>query len=66
VLDTSIIGRKTLIKGDLRRRLHRVNIFVKGAVRVVALLLDSGAELHQLLGHGLVGGLEDVDQTAQC
>ena len=31
----------------------------------MALLLDSGAVLHQLLGHGLAGGLEHVDQSAR-
>jgi hypothetical protein len=63
---TSITGHKTLIKSDLRRRLRRVNVFVERAVRVVTLLLDSSAELHQLLGHGLVGSLKDVDQTVKC
>lgn len=29
------------------------------------LLLDSGAKLEQLIGHGLVGALEDVDQAAR-
>jgi hypothetical protein len=31
----------------------------------VALLLDGGAVLHQLLGHGLAGGLEHIDQSAR-
>ena len=31
----------------------------------MALLLDGGAVLHQLLGHGLAGGLEDVDQSSR-
>ena len=31
----------------------------------MALLLNGGAVLHQLLGHGLARGLEDVDQSAR-
>jgi hypothetical protein len=31
----------------------------------VALFLNGGAVLHQLLGHGLARGLEDVDQSAR-
>ena len=30
----------------------------------MALFLNSGAVLHELLGDGLAGGLEDVDESA--
>jgi hypothetical protein len=53
-----------LVEGDLGSGLHVRGILVEGAVRLVALLLNGGAVLHQLLGHGLAGGLEDVDQSA--
>lgn len=54
-----------LVESDLSRSLHVRGILVESAVRLVALLLDGGAVLHQLLGHGLAGGLEDVDQSSR-
>ena len=54
-----------LVESDLSSSLHIRGILVESAVRLVALLLNGGAVLHQLLGHGLAGGLEDVDQSSR-
>ena len=54
-----------LIESDLSSSLHVRGILVESAVRLVALFLNRGAVLHQLLGHRLAGGLEDVDQSAR-
>ena len=53
-----------LIERNLRRSLHALGILVEGAVGLVALFLNGGAVLHQLLRDGLASGLEDVDESA--
>lgn len=52
-----------LIEDNLGGLLSHVDVLEEGAVGVVGLLLDGGAELEELVGHGLVGALEDVDQS---
>ena len=54
----------SLVERNLRRSLHALGILVESAIGLVALLLNGGAVLHQLLGNGLTGGLEDVDESA--
>lgn len=51
-----------LVKSDLGGGLHLAGVSVEGTVCVVSLLLDGGAELHEILGYRLVGSLENVDQ----
>lgn len=41
----------------------RIHVLEETTVHIVSLLLDDGAKLHQLVGNGLVGTLEDVDET---
>jgi hypothetical protein len=53
-----------LVESNLGSGLHIRSILVESAVRLVALLLNGSAVLHELFGHGLAGGLEDVDQSA--
>lgn len=55
-----------LVKGDLGGLLRHVDVLEEGAVHVVRLLLDGGAKLEQVVGHGLVGTLENVDKTVKC
>ncbi len=45
--------------------MRHVDVLEKGAIHVVRLLLDRGAKLEQLVGDGLFGALEDVDQAAR-
>lgn len=42
-----------------------INVLEEAAVHVVRLLLDDGAELHQLVRNGLVGALENVDEAVE-
>ena len=51
-----------LIKSNLGCLLRAINIFVKGAVCIMTLLLYRCTKLHQVLWYGLVRGFEDVDQ----
>lgn len=53
----------SLIKGDFGGLLVSANVLVESTVGVVLLLLDSSTELEQSLGHFLLGGLQNVDQT---
>lgn len=53
------------VKGNLGRLLAHVDILEESAIGIVLLLLDSRAELHELLGYGLVGLFEDIDQTTK-
>ena len=55
-----------LVKGDLGGFLGHVDVLEEGTVRAMRLLLDRGAELHELVGHGLARLLQDVDQPAPC
>ena len=57
------MNHRNLVKSNLGRGFCVVGVFVKGTIGAVFLLLDSGAELHELFGYGLVGCLEYVDQT---
>lgn len=59
----STVTKRNLIKSNLGGLLARV-FLVESAVCVVSLLLNSGAKLHQILWHLLVGGLEDVDESS--
>lgn len=52
-----------LIERDLGGLLVGVNVLVERAIGIVGLLLDGGAELEKLLGNGLLGGSEDVDEA---
>ena len=52
-----------LIKRNLGCFLVHVDILEEGAVHVVRLLLDNGAEFEQLVWDGLVCALENVDQS---
>ncbi|KAH0250750.1 ATP-dependent RNA helicase DBP3, partial [Aureobasidium melanogenum] len=60
---TRRMDRVFVIKSDLGGSLHLARVSVESAVCVVSLLLDSGSELHETLRNGLVGALEDVDQS---
>ena len=53
-----------LIKLNPGRCLAIPDILVEGTVRVVGLLLDSGAELQQLVWDRLIGSLQHIDQSA--
>lgn len=53
-----------LIKRNLGRLLVHVDIFEERAIHVVRLLFDDGAKLEQLVGHRLVGTLENIHQAA--
>lgn len=54
--------RVLLIESDFGCLFSHVDVLEEGAVSTVFLLLDCGAELHQLFWHGLVGTFEDVDE----
>ena len=53
------------VKGNLGALLAHVDVLEEGTVRAVRLLLDRGAKLHELVGHGLARGLQDVDELAR-
>ena len=52
-----------LIKRDLCCCLHVASVLVERTVRLMTLLLDRSAELHQLFRYGLIGCLENIDET---
>ena len=64
MLQSGIPKNKSIIEGDLSGSLHLARISVESTVCVVSLLLHGGTELHEILGNGLVGALENVDQTS--
>lgn len=51
-----------LVKSNLGGLLVHVDVLEERSVHVVRLLLNSRAKLKQLVGHGLVGTLENVDK----
>lgn len=61
MLSFSIIA--ILIKCNLGGLCVHINILEESTVHIVSLLLDGGAELEEILGHGLVGSSENVDET---
>lgn len=56
-------GRQRLVKGDFRRSCCGVDVLVEGSVGIMALLLDCGAELEEVLWYFLVRSSKDIDQT---
>lgn len=49
------------VEFDLCSRLGAVSLFVKRPVRIVRLLLYSGAESQQLIRDGLIRSLQNID-----
>lgn len=57
-------SRKKLVECNLCRLLRHIHVFEEGPVHVMRLFLDSRAEFEEFIRNGLVGALQDVDQSA--
>lgn len=56
---------RNLVERNLRGRLCVVDILGKCTVCAVLLLLNRGAELHEIFGHFLVRCFEHVDESVE-
>lgn len=54
-----------IVEDNLGGDVFRLDLAVEGAVDGVDLLLDGRAELEEVVGDGLAGGLEDVDEPVR-
>lgn len=55
-------GSIPLIKSNLGRLFHVIDVFVESTICIVTLLFHRGAELHKIFGNWLIRGFEDIDQ----